>query len=440
MKRIICLLTVVLCFFCSSCGKSEPDSNEPSLSTKYSSGIRLQPVNTIADCTDTDKLYVLPDGYIYAYYPVISPLPPIEMESAAKGFWYANEWHPDGGWKENDACCAKRTKLLSVVPGDILRYQGIGNANVPSVVWLDNAQQYLRTEFYDAATEPVNITVPEDAGFVWFGSFEYRNTPEHTLLNVSWLKCQSRTIENQWANTGLLSTNLESPILLDTYREICSLLQNKLIIYDGDSICADRTVSGRAYPAIIGSITGGQFENHAVPGARLCSSDSRHSVVENLVNLPAYGDLYCFEGGINDFCANTPIGECSPDDFTGAVDPATICGALETIFRYAKTHFPQKPIFFVITHQIQDTATKPNANGNTFQDYRNAMVMVCEKYGVAYYDAFTHSNLFGWNETHNRKYLTGNSDFTPDGTHPNEDGYRGYYVPQLLTEFHKVFF
>lgn len=120
------------------------------------------------------------------------------------------------------------------------------------------------------------------------------------------------------------------------------------------------------------------------------------------------------------------------------VDATTIYGALETIFRYCLTNFVGKPVCFVITHKIQNSAYGTNSNGNTFWDYREAMINVCEKYSIPYYDAFTKSGLNGWNDAQNNAYLTGNSAGTGDGTHPNAEGYKRYYVSQLLALFQEI--
>lgn len=214
-------------------------------------------------------------------------------------------------------------------------------------------------------------------------------------------------------------------------------LAGKRIVYDGDSICLGYNANG-GYPAMIAGISGCTAVNEAVGGARLCAVSDKHSVVNNVSNLPKDGDLYCFQGGINDWWANTPLGTFAQDDYTGTVDPATIYGAMETIFRYALTNFLGKPICFVITHKVQNSAYSKNANGHTFWDYRKAMIDVCEKYSIPYYDAFTKSGLNGWNEAQNNAYLTGNSSATGDGIHPNREGYQRYYVPQLIDLFRQI--
>lgn len=217
-------------------------------------------------------------------------------------------------------------------------------------------------------------------------------------------------------------------------------LYGKTIVYDGDDIAESRlrdSYNGGAYPVLIADQTNGHYINLAVTGAFLTSTSKEHSVVDNLKNLPLNGDLYCFEGGINDFWANVPLGDITPS-YADPLDTTTICGAMEQIFQYCQTNFPGKPIVFVIPHKIRITAIKPNANGDTFQDYHDAMVAVCNKYSVPYYDAFLTSGLNGWNTTQSNTFLTANPTTTGDGIHPNEEGYRRYYVPQMLSLFRSI--
>lgn len=224
----------------------------------------------------------------------------------------------------------------------------------------------------------------------------------------------------------------------DTAAVTASSLYQKKIIYDGDSIAESRDNNGGGYAALVAKRTDGTYHNFAKGGARLTSTAQGHSVVDNLPNLPDDGDLYCFEGGINDFWGNVPIGVCDPADYTGELDTGTICGAMETIFRHCMDKFSGKPVCFVIVHKVQKTATGTNANGNTFADYRDAMIQVCQKYSIPFYDAFAESGLNGWNPTQSDLFLTANVNGTGDGTHPNEEGYKHYYVPQLLALFEKI--
>ena len=66
------------------------------------------------------------------------------------------------------------------------------------------------------------------------------------------------------------------------------------------------------------------------------------------------------------------------------------------------------------------------------------MVGICEKYSIPYYDAFSKSGLNGFNTVQNNAFLTSNTDGTPDGCHPNEEGYKRFYVPQLISLFESI--
>lgn len=407
--------------------------------------LRPELANSVEECTDTAKLYVLPDGYLWAYMLFAENVPAIEIGENAGGYWYADEWNPTGAFNTNSSCCAKKTNLLPVTPGDQFAYKGYASGTPESVVWLDANQAYISEEKYNATGSAVTVTAPEGAAYVWFASFQYTSDVNNVVLDVQWVLCQAAAESYGWANTGhaFVPADYEDRILAleektaDIEGGIGDALRDKKIVYDGDSICLGYHAGG-GYPALIASATGGSYDNQAVGGARLCANDEKHSVVNDLANLSTEGDLYCFEGGINDFWGDTPIGECSPTDYTGAVDTSTICGAMETIFRYALTNFVGKPVCFVIVHKIQDTAYTANANGDTFEDYRDAMIQVCEKYSIPYYDAFNSSGLNGWNDAQNAAFLTANSAGTADGIHPNTDGYKRYYVPQLLALFRSI--
>ncbi len=236
---------------------------------------------------------------------------------------------------------------------------------------------------------------------------------------------------------GLL--NLQKECYAVESEEILSPLHGKKIVYDGDSICLG-LYGGGGYAELISYQSGCTYENFAKGGAILSSSadEGKHSVVNNLVNLPTDGDLYCFEGGINDYWKQIPLGTYDEADFDSELDDSTVCGAIETIFRYCGEHMEGKPVCFVIVHKVQKTANKENIHGDTFTDYHDAMVGICEKYSIPYYDAFVNSDLDGADSEMSNKYLTGNLEGEPDGCHPNKEGYEFFYVPQLMELFEDI--
>lgn len=208
-------------------------------------------------------------------------------------------------------------------------------------------------------------------------------------------------------------------------------ITGKNIIYDGDSITEGRTNNGGSFPELISVLTNSTFSNEAVGGAYLSHRESEHSVVDNLENLPTNGDMYVFQGGINDFWNNVPLGELT-ENYSDSVNTSTIAGALEQIFRYSLSNFVGKPIVFIMTHKIQQTAINNNTAGYNMSDMNELFIKACKKYSIPYYNAFDKSGLNGWNTKQSHEFLTGNVENTGDGIHPNTQGYNKYYVPQLL--------
>lgn len=405
--------------------------------------------NSVAECTDTTKVYVLPDGYLYGYIISVGKPPEITIETKSGGYWGWDSTNDRFLASTNSGWYGKLTNKIPVTPGDQLSYKGkMQYSNNRSYAWFGSDGKAIDTGTLNSESSATVLTAPAGAVSVQFTSFA-QSSIDKVILEVEWVLCQAAAPKYQWASTGhaFIPTNYEDRILAleSSVSGTGSSLKGKTIVYDGDSICESRTGSsannGGSYAKLIADKVGGTYVNQAVGGARLTTKPSDktyHSVVDNLPNLPKDADLYCFEGGINDYWTPKTLGTFSKTDFTGTLDTNTVCGALETIFRYALTNFVGKPICFVITHKIQSTAYSKNTNGDTFEDYRNAMVGICNKYSIPYYDAFSESGLNGWNTAQNNAYLTSNSSGTADGIHPNAEGYKRYYVPQLISLFEKI--
>lgn len=244
---------------------------------------------------------------------------------------------------------------------------------------------------------------------------------------------------------GVTAHDASGNVIVGTAK--AGILKGKKIVYDGDSICSSWGTSrnGGSYPKIIADIVEGEYDNQGVGGGRIItqegSSDTFHSIVDNIVNLPTDGDLYCFEGGVNDHWHGVPLGTFSESDYTGELDKTTYCGALETIFRYALTHFVGKPICYIITHKCPTSAFTSGYYGSsdTFADFRDKALGICEKYSIPVYDAWKDSGINSWNASQLANYfILSESTGTGDGTHPNEQGYRRYYVPQLIKLFEQI--
>lgn len=420
-----------------SLDKDEINSDSQAfITSELAKRTQLKPefANNIYECNDETKLYVLPDGYIYGYVKVF---PAITYETHVN-----KQWNNSLILADMQGYDSKNTNVIPVKAGDGFVYTGCGQYNT-SIFWLNSpiasAENVVARECYFedyAKPQTATVTAPEGATHVMFVSWGYNDA---CVLEVVPL-----TSSATWQNTNraFVPADYEDRIIALERKAYTatSVLKGKKIVYDGDSICQG-VYGGGGYAKLIADKVGGTYDNQAIGGGRLSSAvggGSYHSVVDNLSNLPKDGDLYCFEGGINDYWTPKQLGTYSKTDYTSSIDPTTVCGALENIFRYALNTFSGKPICFVISHKIQNTAYNENENGDTFEDYRNAMVGICEKYSIPYYDAFSESGLNGWQTTQNNTFLTGNAGGSGDGCHPNEEGYKRYYVPQLIALFEKI--
>lgn len=207
-------------------------------------------------------------------------------------------------------------------------------------------------------------------------------------------------------------------------------LYGKLISYNGDSIC-QAVGYADGYAGIIAINTGSTFENRAIGGATISSgTGASHIICNDVSNMNANADLICFEGGINDYWDNVPIGTLdtsSASQFINTIDTTTFAGALESIFRQSQQRWYGKPICFIITHKISNPIGGHNIAGLKYDDYYNMIVAVCEKYSIPYVDLYKNSGMNCGIDIIRTTY-TRNSG---DGTHPNQDGYAKYYVPQI---------
>ena len=87
-----------------------------------------------------------------------------------------------------------------------------------------------------------------------------------------------------------------------------------------------------------------------------------------------------------------------------------------------------KKICFILT---TNTYRRPNQ-----KTYFDTIKQICEKWGVPYLDLYTKGRLNTNIEIMKNNY-TSDWQGTPDGLHPNEEGYKLFYVNQI-TEFLKT--
>lgn len=245
--------------------------------------------------------------------------------------------------------------------------------------------------------------------------------------------------------TGRSNFKISETAVFDTdynTEEYTGKLKNKRILYNGDSIAESRMTgfssNGGAYPVMIADKTGGTYQNRAVGGATLAVSNGSHIICNDIANMDADGDLICLEGGINDYWSNIPLGTFNKTTFNDTPDTSTITGALESIFRQSINKWVGKPIVFIIIHKVTGTAYTRNTAGYTFEEERERIIEVCDKYSIPYVDIWGSGGLNPYIDSLNNAYMNGGANVHPDGCHPDANGYKLYYLPRLIKLFESV--
>ena len=85
---------------------------------------------------------------------------------------------------------------------------------------------------------------------------------------------------------------------------------------------------------------------------------------------------------------------------------------------------------------IRKTYDEENANGDTFKDFHDAIVEICKKYSIPYYDAYDNSGISPYSSGQNFMYF---KEFDHNqNIHPTKEGYSRFYVPQLISLFTSI--
>ncbi|MDO4852307.1 MAG: SGNH/GDSL hydrolase family protein [Clostridia bacterium] len=119
-------------------------------------------------------------------------------------------------------------------------------------------------------------------------------------------------------------------------------------------------------------------------------------------------------GGTNDYGNDVPLGTITD------TDPMTFYGALNTLVKGLRDDYPNAKLLFLTPLQRDDkklgapTTSPYNAAGVSMEDYRQAILSVCEKNGVATIDLY---NLEGM-----RLEDATFAEYFDDGLHPNDAG------------------
>lgn len=213
-----------------------------------------------------------------------------------------------------------------------------------------------------------------------------------------------------------------------------SKLLGKVISLNGDSICYGAGFRG-GYGKIIADMFGMVYQNIAVGGATIQAEtyyqdqSPRHWICRTISSMRSDADYVILEGGVNDNVSSS-MGNLSPS-LNSELDDTTFYGAFESMLKQALIRFPGKKIGYIAVHKVDGWN---NQNTDVATSKFLAAKRCCEKWGVPFLDLNTQVPPFGNMPGSGDLYTNLKSVYTEngDGWHPNEQGYKKYYVDKII--------
>lgn len=213
-------------------------------------------------------------------------------------------------------------------------------------------------------------------------------------------------------------------------------LYNKILSATGDSITATTSIRDYAsYAKMIAYRNEMIYDGQAIWGATLASGieNSSGCILDTLSNMRGDADYVILSGGANDFYYLTDgteqMGEMTSTWGT-TFDTTTFLGALEQLCCSAIEKWPGKKILYVITHRMSGIS----------ETYVSKMIEVLRKWGIPYVDLWHDMPSLYLDALKNTYTSMGNAEYngTGDGLHPNEAGYKAYYVPPVESKMKSI--
>lgn len=214
-------------------------------------------------------------------------------------------------------------------------------------------------------------------------------------------------------------------------------LVGKKLGCDGDSIMKGSGNDNTSYADYIATNNSMELQQLAIGGGTIAygtmnGDNPRHWICTSVANLDSDCDVVLINGGFNDKGVNVPLGEYI-DSYTASVDNTTFYGGLETLCRNLLNKFTTNTkIYFVTNHHANNWEYASNSIGLTGYDYLEATRKVMKKYGIEMIEIGENTHL-------NTDISIFKTNYTSDGdgVHPNEYGYKYFYVPYIESKIKK---
>ena len=210
-------------------------------------------------------------------------------------------------------------------------------------------------------------------------------------------------------------------------------LYGKYITFNGDSICEGAGFRG-GYAKIISDENSMKLQNVGICGATITAGTlnigdvNRHWISRTIDKMDKDADYAILEGGVNDAGLEVPLGELT-EGYDDELDDTTFYGAFESMLKQLVVRFAGKKYGYIAVHQVSANYRSINTPETS---YFYAAKRCCEKWGVPFLDLNSSIPPFGFFSKSSELYaLREKYTYFGDGLHPNEEGYRKYYVPKI---------
>lgn len=198
-------------------------------------------------------------------------------------------------------------------------------------------------------------------------------------------------------------------------------LKGKIASFTGDSLCAGAGYTG-GYAGIIGTDYDMTVENIGTSEGTIVRYQSYFCISESISSMRSDADFVMLEGGGNDAWYGTsviPLGTLS-SGYSATLDTTTFAGAFENMLKSAIARFPNAKIGYIFPHKCIANFDMPSGA------YHTLAISALEKWGIPYLDLNIMTPPLGYIDDLKSTYTAG------DGIHPNEAGYRTFYVPKIV--------
>lgn len=342
-------------------------------------------------------------------------------QKIGNNMWNKNNLINNGFFDANDT-------FISDNNYDTSNYINVKNHNKISLYTSNNETPtlgYIRIMCcYDEQLKLIRLKRYENASY----TNEIVNIPD----GVSYIRV---TIRKEFSEKAMLVFDDVVPTKYEPYKirldnvEINNLENNKLkgkiLLNFGDSIAAGDGNNGKGYAEILGELYEMEVHDYAIGGTTLGGNIPNQ--IDNVVNKNLSPDFILIEGGTNDVTDGSTIkvGTINSSFDISQFDKTTTTGGLEYCLYKLKNAFPNAKIAFVSVHKMG------SRNYEKQVERQKACIEVCKKWCIPIVDVGNRGNLNTFLPSMHKFTNPTTTQPKGDRTHPNDLGYRTFYIPLL---------